>query len=92
MFNPIPIDTSNITLNTDLTALIEMLAENTHNVWAQARIREGWTYGAERDDSSKQTPCLISYRDLPENEKEYDRRTAAETLKVIKKTGYKIEK
>ena len=25
--------------------LIEILAENTHNVWAAGRIKDGFTYG-----------------------------------------------
>lgn len=24
--------------------LVELLAENTHNVWAKERIQQGWTY------------------------------------------------
>ena len=24
---------------------MDMLAENTHNVWAKDRIKNGWTYG-----------------------------------------------
>ena len=40
----------------------------------------------------KQTPCLVPYSNLPENEKDYDRNTAMETLKVILSLGYIIEK
>ena len=25
--------------------LVELMAENTHNVWSQDRIQQGWTYG-----------------------------------------------
>ena len=35
-------------------------------------------------------PC--SYGELPESEKQYDRNTALETLKLIVKLGYRIEK
>lgn len=28
-----------------LEDLVDMLAENTHNVWAKDRIKNGWTYG-----------------------------------------------
>ena len=40
----------------------------------------------------KTTPLLIPYDELPESEKEYDRNTALETLKLILKMGYRIEK
>ena len=70
--------------------LTEKLAEQVHEVWAQGRISEGWTYGTERDDENKKTPCLVPYNELPENEKEYDRNTAIQTLKFIVKMGYDI--
>jgi ryanodine receptor 2 len=34
-----------MTLNDKMTELVELLAENTHNVWAKERIKTGWTYG-----------------------------------------------
>lgn len=87
---PKPIDTSDIVLSGDLIQLTESLAENTHDVWAQGRIEQGWKYGIKRDDEKKETPCLVPYEELPESEKEYDRATALETLKVIVKLGYRI--
>jgi ryanodine receptor 2 len=89
---PQPIDTSEIKLSADLLELTELLARNTHEVWATQRIAEGWKYGTERSDTEKFHPCLVAYEDLPENEKEYDRNTAMETLKVIVKLGYRIDK
>ena len=89
---PQPIDTRDVQLSADLVELTELLALNTHEVWAAQRIAEGWLYGAERNDAEKFHPCLVTYEDLPENEKEYDRNTAMETLKVIVKLGYRIKK
>lgn len=91
-YTPAPIDTTNIILSEDLTQLCELLAENTHDVWAKGRVEQGWTYGKERNDQLKQTPCLVPYADLPESEKAYDRNTAMETLKLIVKLGYRISK
>ena len=73
-----------------MLALCEQLAENVHDVWAIGRIEQGWTYGPVRDDAKKETPCLVPYNELPESEKEYDRNTAMETLKLIIKMGYSI--
>ena len=89
---PQPLDTSKIELSAELSKLTELLAKNTHEVWAAQRLAEGWKYGAERNDIEKLHPCLVAYEDLPENEKEYDRNTAMETLKVIKKLGFRIER
>ena len=91
-YNPIPVDVSNIVLPEDLEALTEQLAENTHEVWAAGRVAEGWSYGEKRDDAAKKHPCLVPYSQLPESEREYDRRTAMETLKLIVSLGYTITK
>ncbi len=92
MYTPKPIDTGDIQLTEDILELCEQLARNTHEVWADGRIRDGWTYGKERDDAQKKHPCLIPYEELPESEKEYDRKTAMETLRLIVKLGYRIQK
>ena len=92
MYKPNPVDTSGIELPEDLLALTEKIAENVHENWSAGRIKDGWTYGAERDDEKKQTPCLVPYSQLTEQEKEFDRVTAFETLKLIVALGYKIEK
>lgn len=90
MYEPKPIDTSDVILSDDLLELTEKIAENVHDVWAVGRIEQGWTYGPERNDELKITPCLVPYSKLPDSEKEYDRNTALETLKLIVKLGYKI--
>ena len=89
---PKPIDTSAVSLPVELEQLVEQMAKNVHEVWAQKRIEEGWKYGEKRDDELRLHPCLVSYEQLPEIEKEYDRSTALETLKLIIKLGFTIEK
>lgn len=89
---PHPIDTSDIEIPDELYELREKIAENVHEVWAEGRLKEGWTYGESRDDAKRETPCLIPYGELPDSEKEYDRNTAIQTLKLILKLGYRIEK
>jgi len=91
-YTPNPLNTNGIELSADLLELTELLAKNTHEVWAQQRIADGWQYGEMRDDERKLHPCLVPYEELPESEKEYDRNTAMETLKVIELLGYKINK
>lgn len=89
---PEPIDTSDVKLDEQILEIGELIAKNCHDVWAVGRIAQGWKYGESRNDEMKETPCLVSYEDLPESEKEYDRNTAMETLKLIIKLGYRIEK
>jgi len=91
-YRPQPIDLDNIQLTDDLMELREAIAENAHEVWAAARSREGWTYGAQRDDGHKKHPDLVPYSALPDSEKEYDRRMAFDTIKLLKKLGYDLVK
>jgi ryanodine receptor 2 len=79
-------------LSPELLLLTEQIAANVHDVWAAGRIADGWQYGETHYDVRKLHPCLVPYEELPENEKEYDRKTAMETLKLIKKLEFKIEK
>lgn len=90
-YQPQPIDTNGIVLPEALLELTEKLAENVHENWAKGRLQDGWVYGAVRDDIRKTTPCLVPYADLPEEEREYDRRTALETIRQILKLGYTIQ-
>ena len=89
-YTPQPIDASDAILPEEMDALVEKMAENVHDIWAQSRIRQGWTYGETRDDALKHHPCLVPYNDLPESEKAYDRDTSLETLKLITKLGFRI--
>ena len=91
-YEPHPIDVDKIPLDGDLEELQEAIAENAHDVWAEARIKEGWSYGKERDDVQKLHPDLIPYTALPDSEKEYDRIMAFNTIKLVKKLGYDIVK
>lgn len=89
---PQPIDTSDIKLPDDLETLVEEMSKNVHDVWAETRIQQGWTYGEQRNDELKTHPCLVPYEELPESEKAYDRNTSIGTLKLIMKLGFKISK
>lgn len=91
-YTPTPADTKDVKLTEELLPLVEEMAKNVHEVWAQNRINDGWTYGPERDDVNKKHPCLVPYDELPESEKEYDRATSQETLKFILKLGFGISK
>ena len=89
---PQPQDTAQVSLPDDIRELTELLAKNTHEVWAKQRLSEGWRYGPRRDDALKEHPCLIPYEQLSEIEKQYDRNTALETLKLLMALGYNVVK
>jgi ryanodine receptor 2 len=89
---PKPKDLTAIEIPADLEPLAETIAEHVHDVWAEGRIKDGWTYGPKRDDDAKKHPCLLPYSELPESEKEYDRNTAAGTIKLILAAGFCVGK
>lgn len=91
-YEPHPIDVDSIPLDSELEELQEAIAENAHDVWAEARIKEGWSYGKERNDADKKHPDLVPYTALPDSEKEYDRIMAFNTIKLVKKLGFDIVK
>lgn len=89
-YTPAPADLSQVELPESLQELTEKIAENVHDVWAKSRMDQGWTYGKERNDEKKTHPCLVPYDELPEIEKDYDRHTATDTLRLVMKLGYDI--
>jgi ryanodine receptor 2 len=89
---PEPINTDHVVLDDSVRELTELLARNAHDIWARQRLADGWRFGPRRDDAKKEHPCLVPYEDLPESEKEYDRKTSMETLKAIVALGYQIKK
>ena len=90
-YTPKPLDTSAVALPGELAALTERLAENTHELWAQERLVQGWKLGPERNDERKEHPCLVPYSELPESEKQFDRETAMGALKAIVSLGAAVE-
>ena len=91
-YTPAPLDTSHIELDSNMVELLEKLAHNTHDVWANQRIADGWRYGPARNDALKEHPCLVFYEELSETEKDYDRVVVEQVIKAILAMGYHIEK
>jgi hypothetical protein len=86
MWSPFPEDE----IPKELQSVIASLAEHAHERWAQQRIRDGWTWGPERNDEARTHPCLVPYADLCESEREYDRQVVTGTLKALVKLGFRI--
>ncbi|MCA1684385.1 MAG: Ryanodine receptor Ryr [Planctomycetia bacterium] len=89
-YRPRPIDVIHVQFPDGMTSLVELLAEHVHDLWAEQRIKDGWVLGPVRCDLTREHPCLVSYRDLPDVEKEYDRKAALGTIKAIIALGYEI--
>lgn len=89
---PHPADLSAIELPQELLEQAQAISKNVHEVWSAGRMSEGWTYGPVRNDEKCETPCLVPFEELSEEEKAYDWNTAASTLKYIMSLGFEIRK
>ena len=89
-YEPKPISTADVALPEQILRLTEVLARNLHAIWARQRIAEGWVHGPRRDDEAKTHPCLVAYEQLPESEKEIDRRAVLDTLGALIAQGCQI--
>lgn len=92
---PNPIDVSGVTLSPDLEELIDTIAENTHNVWAVDKIKKnpGIRY-APKDENGNEIQghnhFLLPYSELSSEDKEYDIQMATQTIKLLKRIGYRL--
>jgi ryanodine receptor 2 len=91
-YRPEPLKTEHVVLNDEILELVEMLAENAHDLWAYQRMSDGWVFGPERRDTLRQHPCLVPYAHLPESEKEYDRKVVLGTIRAILALGFVVSK
>ena len=73
-------------------ALLVHLFSNILQVWSRDRIAAGWTWGAKRDDRKKLHPSLLAYGKLSDDDKQWDRDSAKQTLAVIRALGYDIRR
>lgn len=70
-------------LPAELEGLVELLARNVHDQWAQERQRQGWTWGERRDDSKNEHPGIVPYDMLSDDEKEVDRVTVRAVISSL---------
>ena len=88
---PNPINVDDVVLPEKIAELTEYIAENTHEEWAKQRFKEGWAFAPKTNKKHKQSFDLVPYCELIDSEKEYDRKMAMNTLRVLYKLGYKME-
>ncbi len=92
MYTPHPVDLTGIKLDITLQNDIEKIAKNIHETWAKQRQDQGWGYSETYDAVSKKHPCMVEYNDLPESERDIDRATVVQTIKMLLWMGYEIRK
>lgn len=97
-YKPTPLDLSNSELTPKMNQLVELLAENIHNIWAAEKISLKWTYRRRDpmnelgDDFNDGRSChLLPYKYVDEEIKLKNRQSALETVLTILAYQYHIE-
>ncbi|XP_059214929.1 ryanodine receptor 2 [Centropristis striata] len=90
-YRPAPVDLSHVFLTPTHEEVVNLLAENDHNVWARERIKQGWTFGTQQDVKAKRSPYLVPYSLLDERNRRVGRDSVREAVSTLLAYGYSLE-
>lgn len=86
----VPFPTDQITLSWDLMLLLDLLAENSHEVWAAEYAARGWRHDDAFDQQAQTHPSMRAYMALDEPEKELIRAGVTSVMKSCVHLGFRI--
>lgn len=90
-YDPQPINTTKVSLNTELTNLVQKFSEHYHDAWAKRKIENGWNFGDAWSDETKSHPRLKPPHMLTDYERERYREPIRDSLKALLALGWSIE-
>ena len=63
-----------------------------HDLWRQAKEANGWVYGKQRDENKRTHPDLVSWDDLPEEEREKNLAMVRQLPALLARIGFQIDR
>lgn len=86
------VEDRNVSLFKFTDSEIETMAEMEHGRWVVERLQDGWTWAEERDVIKKINPYIVSWSQLPEEVKEWDRETVRKIPEFLATVGMEIRR
>jgi hypothetical protein len=71
---------------------IELMSEMEHDRWTAERRADGWRPGATRDVLKKISPHLVSWEELPEEVRQWDREPVRRIPELLAGVGLEIRR
>jgi hypothetical protein len=68
----------------------DLMAEMEHGRWMVERLQNGWRFGATRDTAAKTHDSLVPWSQLPESEREKDRKFVQGWPDVLAEAGFEV--
>jgi hypothetical protein len=70
--------------------IVEKYAIAEHDDWMRGKERFGWVYNPVRNDALKHHDCLLNWENLPQVQREKDRNTARNVVRLAAVAGMKV--
>lgn len=71
---------------------LEKLANLEHARWMDERRRQGWTYGAPRDDARMRHPLMVPWDQLGDEAKDKNRVIIRNLPRLVEKAGLRVQR
>jgi voltage-gated potassium channel Kch len=73
-------------------AEVEELARAEHDRWWHDLVRDGWTFGPEKDPERKRHPKLVPWSELTEEDRDKDREPVRALPHMLARVGFEIQR